>query len=250
MPIFRAMCLVRNESSLLRHSSREGDQVLRINYVLIDFENVQPESIAALEQSHYRVLIFVGATQAKLPFEVVSSIQRMGERARYIRMSGSGPNALDFHIAFYIGELASADPTASFHIISKDTGFDPLIRHLKARHISAARSPSVAAMTQIKASPKKKVASERARIIVELLRQPKSTKPRTDTTLGSAHRNVLPEAEALGSRGRRGGGVDAECRPHLTRRRQGRLLAAAVDVRLAAPGADCRERPHRRAVAR
>jgi hypothetical protein len=173
-----------DESSLLRHISREGDQVLRINYVLIDFENVQPESIAALEQSHYRVLIFVGATQAKLPFEVVSSIQRMGERARYIRMSGSGPNALDFHIAFYIGELASADPTASFHIISKDTGFDPLIRHLKARHISAARSPSVAAMTQIKASPKKKVASERARIIVELLRQPKSTKPRTDTTLG------------------------------------------------------------------
>ena len=156
---------------------------MRINYVLIDFENVQPESIAALEQSHYRVLVFVGATQAKLPFEVVSSIQRMGDRARYIRMSGSGPNALDFHIAFYIGELASADPTAFFHIISKDTGFDPLIRHLKERHIFAARSASVAEMPEIKVSPKK-VASERARIIVELLRQPKSTKPRTDTTLG------------------------------------------------------------------
>ena len=40
---------------------------MRSNVVLIDFESVQPGSLEALEKDHYRVVIFVGATQAKLP---------------------------------------------------------------------------------------------------------------------------------------------------------------------------------------
>lgn len=150
--------------------------------VLIDFENVQPISLAALEQAHFRVLVFVGATQAKLSFDSVSAIQRMGERAQYIKISGTGPNALDFHIAFYIGEIAAQDPTAFFHVISKDTGFDPLIRHLKSRHIFAARSDSIEEMPLVKVSAQKS-ADQLAMAIADSLRQPKSTKPRTDKTL-------------------------------------------------------------------
>lgn len=156
---------------------------MRTNVVLIDFESVQPQSLSALEQDHYRVLVFVGATQAKLPFEVVSAIQRMGDRAQYVKISGSGPNALDFHIAFYIGQIATQDPTTFFHIISKDTGFDPLIRHLKSRHVFAARSASIEDMPQAKPGSKK-LARERAEMFAESLRQPKSTKPRTGETLG------------------------------------------------------------------
>jgi len=156
---------------------------VRTNVVLIDFESVQPQSLAALEQDHYRVIVFVGATQAKLPFEVVTAIQRMGDRAQYVKISGAGPNALDFHIAFYIGQMAAQDPTTFFHIISKDTGFDPLIRHLKSRHIFAARSASIEEMPQAKPSSKK-LAGERAQMFAESLRQPKSTKPRTVETLG------------------------------------------------------------------
>ena len=155
---------------------------MRTNVVLIDFESVQPASLEALLEDHYRVIVFVGATQAKLPFDVVAAIQRMGDRAEYVKITGSGPNALDFHIAFYIGRISAHDPTAFFHVISKDTGFDPLIRHLKAQHIFAARSASVEEMPQVKLSPKKS-AQERARVFAESLRQPKSTKPRSDKTL-------------------------------------------------------------------
>ena len=158
---------------------------MRTNVVLIDFESVQPDSLAALEQDHFRVVVFVGATQAKLPFEVVSAIQRMGQRAEYVKISGSGPNALDFHIAFYIGQIAAQDPAAFFHIISKDTGFDPLIRHLKGRHIFAARSASVAEMPLIKAGSKK-ASDARASAFAESLRQPKSTRPRSEKTLARA----------------------------------------------------------------
>lgn len=155
---------------------------MRTNIVLIDFESVQPSSIAALEEDHYRVMVFVGATQAKLPFDVVLAIQRMADRAEYVKISGAGPNALDFHIAYYIGKLAAQDPTAFFHVISKDTGFDPLIRHLKTQHIFAARSATIDDIPLVKAAGNQS-AAERARVFVQQLRQPKSTKPRTDKTL-------------------------------------------------------------------
>jgi hypothetical protein len=104
---------------------------VRKNIVLIDFENIQPSSLEALTHDHFRVLVFVGANQTRVPFEIAAAIQRMGESAEYIKISGNGPNALDFHIAYYIGKLASQEPGAYFHIISKDTGFDPLVQHLE-----------------------------------------------------------------------------------------------------------------------
>jgi len=168
---------------------------VRPNVVLIDFESVQPQSFEGLEQNHYRVLVFVGATQAKLPFEVVSAIHRMGDRAQYVKITGTGPNALDFHIAFYVGQIAAQDPTTFFHIISKDTGFDPLIRHLKTRHIFAARSASIEDMPQAKVGSKK-LARERAEVFAESLRQPKSTKPRTGETL-SRHIVAFFKKQAL-----------------------------------------------------
>jgi len=72
--------------------------------------------------------------------------RRFGERADYIVLETSGANALDFHLAYYLGLLTAADPTGFFHIISKDTGFDPLVRHLKARKLFAARSASIETM--------------------------------------------------------------------------------------------------------
>ena len=154
--------------------------------VLIDLENVQPKSLATLADKGCEVCVFIGANQTKLPVDFVADMQRMGERARYIRIAGSGPNALDFHIAFYIGQMSAKDPTASFHIISKDTGFDALIRHLKSRNINAARSASVGALPFVAAKKSKAKASAsdaRAKQFAEMLRAPKSSKPRTEETL-------------------------------------------------------------------
>ena len=86
---------------------------MRTNYVLIDYENVQPNSLAGLDAEHFRVLVFVGANQNKLTFEIAAAIQKLGPRAEYVRIAGNGANALDFHIAFHIGQLAAQDPTLS-----------------------------------------------------------------------------------------------------------------------------------------
>jgi hypothetical protein len=116
---------------------------MRINYVLIDFENVQVKSLALLEGEHFRVRVFLGPKNTKLPVELVMAVQKMGNKAEYTILEASGSNALDFHIAFYLGILSAADPTAYFHIISKDTGFDPLIQHLKTKGIFSSRSVSI-----------------------------------------------------------------------------------------------------------
>jgi len=113
------------------------------NYVLIDYENVQPKTLAALEGPDFHVLVFVGAAQAKISIDVAAALQALGTGTRYIRCNGGGSNALDFHIAFYIGELAAAAPHCGFHIISRDTGFDPLVTHLRARGLRVSRVASI-----------------------------------------------------------------------------------------------------------
>jgi len=55
-----------------------------------------------------------------------------------VRLTATGKNALDFTLAYYVGRAVAADPTGFFHIVSKDTGYDPLIEHLRSKHIRAA----------------------------------------------------------------------------------------------------------------
>ena len=168
------------------------------NTVLIDLECVQPATLASLASGDYRVLIFVGKTQAKLGFDLVASAQRLGDRVEYIKLSGAGPNALDFHIAFYIGLIASASPATHFHIVSKDTGFDPLIKHLKSLGLKASRWSSIDEIPALRKTKGKSPNGVAGRF-VEMLRQPKSTKPRTPQTLERAlqafGQNQLSEAE-------------------------------------------------------
>lgn len=157
---------------------------MRTHYVLIDYENVQPGSLAGLDAEHFRVLVFVGASQNKLAFDTAAAVQKLGARAEYVKIAGNGSNALDFHIAFHIGHLSNQDPAAFFHIISKDTGFDPLIQHLKERKVFASRSKDVSDIPLLKAANSKTTA-EKMDVVLANLQQRGASKPRTLKTLTS-----------------------------------------------------------------
>jgi hypothetical protein len=100
---------------------------LRTNYVLIDYENVQPSDMNTLDKEYYKIILFHGASQANVKIDIVTFMHRIGTRGEYVKISGNGKNALDFHIPFYIGRLSIQEPSAFFHIISKDSGFDPVV---------------------------------------------------------------------------------------------------------------------------
>lgn len=166
---------------------------MRTNYVLIDYENVQPETLAALEKEHFKVFVFVGATQRKISYGVADSLQRLGGKGGYVQISGNGPNALDFHIAYYIGLLAAGDRDGFFHIISKDAGFDPLIAHLKEKKIYACRSRDVGDIPIVKAANSKSP-TEKVEYIVTNLRQRGTARPRTVKTLTSTISSLFQKA--------------------------------------------------------
>ena len=50
---------------------------MKTSYIFIDFENVQPKDLALLKGREYKVMIFVGATQAKLPTEFAIAAQAL-----------------------------------------------------------------------------------------------------------------------------------------------------------------------------
>ena len=123
------------------------------NYVLVDFENVQPESLAALANGAINVKVFVGAAQAKgrISFELSHSMQMLGANAEYVKIARTGKNAVDMHIAYYIGRLLEKEPGAMIHVISKDTDFDPLIEYLSAKGSLCKRVKTIAEVPKLAA---------------------------------------------------------------------------------------------------
>ncbi|QSL92494.1 hypothetical protein JWV26_22575 [Ectopseudomonas toyotomiensis] len=189
---------------------------MRVNYVFIDYENVQVTSLRLLQPDHFKLRVFLGPNNTKLPTELVTAIHQLHDRAEYIQMDTPGANALDFHITYYLGVLSAEDPAGYYHIISKDKGFDPLIKHLKSRGVTVVRSESIEQMPCFKQiaptptqtvsapakSPEKKTVTVRKDDVISLvvadLVARKSSRPRTIKTLKSTIHAKVGKDHALG----------------------------------------------------
>ena len=113
----------------------------KLRLLLVDFENVQKVALTELDSS-YGVVIFVGASQKNLPFDLVTVAQQLGNRVEWQKVAGEGRNALDFFIAFELGRVLERTRGTECTVLSNDKGFDPLLRHLnsvgmKCRRISS-----------------------------------------------------------------------------------------------------------------
>jgi len=155
---------------------------MRTNFVLVDFENIQPKDFGLLKDGPFKVRVFLGPNQSKIPVALAATLQSFGANAEYVVSETAGKNALDFHIAYYIGVLSTQDPTAYFHIISKDAGFDPLLKHLKAKKIFAQRSTSIADIPFFKPTLPATAEAQIELVVADLIRR-KAAKPRTQKTL-------------------------------------------------------------------
>ena len=145
-----------------------------------------------LEAHPFKVFVFIGANQMKLPRNTVVSMQALGEKAKYIEIEGSGPNALDFHIAYYVGELAASDSKGSYYVVSRDKGFDPLIRHLKDRNVRIRRVKDLAEIPNLRI-PEKTKKSEMIDLIVKNLADRGHARPRKVKTLQNTIANIISD---------------------------------------------------------
>lgn len=160
---------------------------MRTNYILVDYENVQPKDFDLLKEGPFMVKVFLGPNQSKLPVALAAALQPLGPNAEYVVLESAGANALDFHIAYYIGVLSHEDPSAYFHIISRDTGFDPLIKYLKGKKVFAQRSTNIADIPYFKPALPSAEEDQIDVVVADLLRR-KASRPRTQKTLlGTLH---------------------------------------------------------------
>lgn len=87
---------------------------------------------------------FFGASQKTVTTKFMQQAHSLGDRFIPISVEGSGKNALDFHIAFYLGEHLAKAPHTSCVILSKDKGFDPLFKHLSSLGLRVRRVTNLA----------------------------------------------------------------------------------------------------------
>ena len=66
---------------------------------------MQPVLTAALASEMFNIIVFVGATQVRVPYNLIEAVQAWGDRIRFIKISGNGRNKLDFHIADCLGNV-------------------------------------------------------------------------------------------------------------------------------------------------
>jgi ribosomal protein L15 len=111
--------------------------------LFVDAENAGTIDLSAIPND-VLVRFFFGASQKKVSTEFLRAAIKLGERFSETDVDGAGNNALDFHIAFYLGEHLAADPKANCIILSKDKGFDPLVKHLCKRGFAVRRASNLA----------------------------------------------------------------------------------------------------------
>jgi hypothetical protein len=67
----------------------------------------------------------------------------LGHRATPVRISQTGKNALDFHLSYYLGYLASRNDEAVIVVMANDTGYEPMLMHAREMGIQVRRVPVV-----------------------------------------------------------------------------------------------------------
>jgi hypothetical protein len=147
--------------------------------LLIDFENVQQVDLARLDES-YQIVIFVGASQKNVPIELVTNAQKLGSRVEWQRVDANGSNALDFFIACQLGRVIENSPQLNCIVLSKDKGFDPLLRHLNKAGLKCERLNSLLELDPKTTQPE----DANYKRVVELLgKSEKNSRPRKRKTL-------------------------------------------------------------------
>ena len=181
-----------------------------MNHVFVDMENVHQVDATLIGTKSVSFTLLLGANQTKLDAGLVEKLMEHAAAVQLIRLTANGKNALDFILSYYLGRQVLADPTAYFHIVSRDQGYDPLIEHLRARHVHARRHDDFSTLT-FSYKPRETPAAVKVEpvgaedvlsLVLARLRKNLSNRPKKTTTLLSHLKSLLgkdaTEADAAG----------------------------------------------------
>jgi hypothetical protein len=165
-----------------------------MNHVFVDYENMHQMDPDLIGRRAVTVTLLVGAKQTRMELTVVEKLMEHAASVHLIRLTSTGRNAVDFALAYYLGRSVLADPTAYFHIVSKDKGFDPLIEHLRSRHIHVRRHDDFTTVTF--SGPTKTPPAQAESLlsrVAENLRKNTKNRPKSKKTLVAHVRHLAGE---------------------------------------------------------
>ena len=148
---------------------------------MIDFENIQNINLEQIEKFDYRIYLFIGESQNKIPFDLVKSAQKLGDKLQWVKIDGNGANALDFHIAYYLGNQIEKDHNNEYIILSKDKGFDPLVSFITKQNVKCKRINSISEIVPLRKSDNNN--EKYIKILENLKKIVKAKRPRKNNTL-------------------------------------------------------------------
>ena len=133
-------------------------------HVLLDYENVQPseDELRALVPDARQVWVFHGPHQHDIDQRFAS----FGEDVTAVPISKTGKNALDFHLSFYMGYIASKNSESAMVVVANDKGYEPMLEHARAmgfavRRLAHGKAKPAAKKAAVKKAPAKKVAAKK-----------------------------------------------------------------------------------------
>jgi hypothetical protein len=148
-------------------------------HVLIDYENVQKliksNDFQFIGQKSLNVSIFHGPNQNRIEIDLSEAIHRVAE-VKFIKVQKAGNQALDLHLAYYLGRFSQETPEAVFHIIAEDGGYDSLVEHLQGKGFRVQKHKSIKTLVASKTSneTKMKLCKDAARFVSEMTPPPKN----------------------------------------------------------------------------
>ena len=110
-----------------------------VNHVFVDFENIKKIDVEMIGHANQTFHLFFGPQNKSLDIGQVEVLLRNAQSVKLIRSPKAGKNALDFVLAYHLGQAVLAEPVAHFHILSKDTGFDALVALLESKQVVVKR---------------------------------------------------------------------------------------------------------------
>jgi NTP pyrophosphatase (non-canonical NTP hydrolase) len=104
-------------------------------HVLLDYENVQPTEaeLRALVPDASQVWVFHGPHQRQVEARFAS----FGADVTAVPISKTGKNALDFHLSFYMGYIASRNQASAMVVVANDKGYEPMLEHARSMGFAA-----------------------------------------------------------------------------------------------------------------
>ena len=133
-----------------------------LHHVLVDYENVRAIDLEIVGRKGVRLTLLLGLHEKKLDVELVERLLAHADTVELVRLNAAGKDALDFTLAYYLGRAVASDPTGHFYIIAKDTGYDPMIKHLLSQNIKVARHDDFSKLPLSKTPKAKPVATNGA----------------------------------------------------------------------------------------